>query len=95
MYDYMRALEDRFNSKPSQKERQQLEAMRQEVAALLDKEGRKKLLHLVDTHTMAQEEMALNSFIEGFRLDLGIALELTADGSHSYEQEHFNQTEGE
>ena len=31
MYDYMRALEDRFNSKPSYEQRQQLEAMRQEV----------------------------------------------------------------
>ena len=87
MYDYMRALEDRFNSKPSQKQRQQLETMRQEVSALLDKPGRKKLLRLVDAHTMAQEEMALNSFIAGFRLALGIAMELTADGSYSYERE--------
>ena len=57
MYDYMRALEDRFNSKPSYEQRQQLEAKHQEVSALLDKEGRKKLLQLVDAHTLAQEEM--------------------------------------
>ena len=87
MYDYMRALEDRFNPKPSQKQRQQLEAMRQEIAALLDKEGRKKLLRLVDAHTMAQEEIALISFTTGFRLALGIAMELTADGRYSYERE--------
>ncbi len=40
MYDYMRALEDRFNSKPSQAQRQQLETMRHEVSVQLDKEGR-------------------------------------------------------
>ena len=87
MYDYMRALEDRFNSKQSYEQRQQLEAKRQEVAALLDKQGKKKLLRLVDAHTMAQEEMALASFIAGFRLAWGIATELGADGSYSYEQE--------
>ena len=63
MYDYMRALEDRFNSRPSYEQRQQLEAKRQEVSALLDKAGRKKLLQLVDAHTLAKEEMALTSFI--------------------------------
>ena len=36
---------------------------------------------------MAQEEMALASFIAGFRLAWGIAMELGADGSYSYEQE--------
>lgn len=88
MYDYMRALEDRFNAKPSQTQRQQLEAMRQEVAVLLNKEGRKKLLRLVDAHTIAQEEIALTSFIAGFRLAWGIATELNADDSYSYDQGH-------
>lgn len=87
MYDYMRALEDRFNSKPSQAQRQQLIAMRQEVSALLDKEGRKKLLRLVDAHTLAKEEMALTSFIAGFRLAWGIVTELSTGSSYSYEQE--------
>ena len=87
MYDYMRALEERFNSKPSQAQRQQLIAMRQEVSALLDKEGRKKLLRLVDAHTLAKEEMALTSFIAGFRLAWGIVTELSTGSSYSYEQE--------
>ena len=87
MYDYMRALEDRFAPKPNHKRRQELEAKRQEVAALLDKQGRKKLLRLVDAHTMAQEEMALASFIAGFRLAWGITMELGVDGSYSYERE--------
>ena len=87
MYDYMRALEDRFAPKPNHKQRQELETKRQEVAALLDKQGRKKLLRLVDAHTMAQEEMALADFIAGFRLAWGIATELGADGSYSYERE--------
>ena len=87
MYNYMRALEDRFAPKPNHKRRQELEAKRQEVAALLDKQGKKKLLRLVDAHTIAQEEMALVSFIAGFRLAWGIAMELGADGSYSYERE--------
>ena len=87
MYDYMRALEARFNSKPSYEQRQQLIAMRQEVSALLDKEGRKKLLRLVDAHTLAKEEMALTSFVAGFRLAWGIATELSTDSSYSYGQE--------
>ncbi len=93
MYDYMRALEDRFNPKASYEQRQQLAAKRQEVAALLDKQGRKKLLRLVDAHTMAQEEAALNGFIAGFRLARGIAMELGADGGYSYErdQEEINR----
>lgn len=89
MYNYMRALEDRFTPKPNHKQRQELEAKRQEVATLLDKQGRKKLRRLVDAHTMAQEEMALESFIAGFRLAWGIATELSVSGSNSYEQEQL------
>ena len=88
MYDYMRALEDRFTSEAGKAERrQELEAKRQAVSALLDKQGKKKLLRLVDAHTAMQEEMALSSFIAGFRLAWGIATELGADGKYSYEQE--------
>ena len=87
MYDYMRALEDRFNSRPIYEQRQQLEAKRQEVFALLDKAGRKKLLQLVDAHTLAKEEMALTSFIAGFRLAWGIVTELSTDSSYFCEQE--------
>ena len=88
MYEYMRALEDRFAPATMDgKQRQELEAKRHAVSALLDKQGRKKLLRLVDAHTAAQEEMALSSFIAGFRLAWGIAMELGADGSYSYEQE--------
>ena len=50
-------------------------------------QGRKKLLQLVDAHTAMQEEVALSSFIAGFRLAWGIAMELGTDGKYSYEQE--------
>ena len=92
MYDYMRALEDRFSPElQNVEQRQELEAKRQAVSALLDKQGRKKLLQLVDAHTAAQEEMALSSFIAGFRLAWGIAMELGAEGGYSYEQERINR----
>ena len=41
----------------------------------------------MDAHTAAQEETALNSFIAGFRLAWGIAMELASDGSYSYQRE--------
>ena len=88
MYDYMKALEDRFSPAfRNMEQRQELETYRQAVSALLDKQGRKKLLRLVDAHTAAQEEMALSSFIAGFRLAWGIAMELGTDGKYSYEHE--------
>ncbi|MCI8839060.1 MAG: hypothetical protein HFF24_01680 [Oscillospiraceae bacterium] len=87
MYDYMRALEDRFVPKPNHRRRQELETKRQEVSVLLDKQGKKKLLRLVDAHTAAQEEMEMASFIAGFRLAWGIAMELGVDGGYSYDQE--------
>ncbi|MDE6280905.1 MAG: hypothetical protein K2M15_03785 [Oscillospiraceae bacterium] len=88
MYDYMRALEDRFTPDTGNAERrQELEAHRQAVSVLLDKQGRKKLLRLVDAPTAVQEEMSLSGFIAGFRLAWGIAMELGADGKYSYEQE--------
>lgn len=88
MYDYMRALEDRFSLRGKNvAQRQELEEMHQAVSTLLDKQGRKKLLRLVDAHTMVQEEMTLNGFIAGFRLAWGIVMELGTDGSYSYEQE--------
>ena len=42
---------------------------------------------------MAQEEIALNSFVAGFRLAWGISMELATDGSYSYQQEweHLNR----
>ena len=87
MYNYIRALEDRFAPKPNHKRCQEFEIKRQEIATLLDKQARKKLLRLVDTHTMTQEEMALASFTAGFRLAWGIAMELGTNGSYSYERE--------
>ena len=67
MYDYMSALEDRVSTKSNYAEqRKELEAKRQAVSALLDKQGRKKLLRLVDAHTAMQEEMAPSSFIADF-----------------------------
>ena len=83
----MRALEARFAPRPNRKQRRKLEAKRQEVSALLDKESKKKLLRLVDAHTRTQEEVALSSFVAGFRPAWGIAMELGAEGSCSYKRE--------
>ena len=49
MYDYIRAPERRFAPKLNHKRRQ-------EVAALLDKQARKKLLRLVDTPRWHREK---------------------------------------
>lgn len=56
MYDYIRAPKRRFAPKLNHKRRQELEGKRQEVAALLDKQARKKLLRLVDTPRWHREK---------------------------------------
>lgn len=57
MYNYMRVRGDRFTPKLDRKQRRDLETTRQEVSTLLDKQGRKKLLRLVDAQTMALEKL--------------------------------------
>lgn len=86
MYDYIRAPERRFAPKLNHKRRQELEGKRRRLPPCWTSR-REKSAQAGGLPTMAQEKIALNSFIAGFRLAWGIAMELGADGSYSYERE--------
>ncbi|WP_298035390.1 DUF6809 family protein [uncultured Dysosmobacter sp.] len=77
MNDYMKALHQRFFREPENtEEEQEMEQAEQALKATLDREQRKLLLKLANAQSLWQERTALESFIAGFQLALGIAGEL-------------------
>ena len=87
MYDYMKALQERFDKKPSERLVRAVQSAREEVREGMDDEKRKKLLRLLDAQNMLLEEATLLSFTAGFKLAWGMAKELEADGLYSFERE--------
>ena len=85
MNDYMRALHQRFFREPAYPDvREEIEALRWELRAQLDRQNREKLLKLVDLGIELREETSLAAFTAGFQLALGIAGELEP---YSFEDE--------
>lgn len=85
MYDYMQALQEKFFSDDIYaKRRQEIEAIRYKLSHTLYKQQRKHLLQLVDAESQLRDDMALDSFIAGFRLACGIGSELGKDNWYSY-----------
>ncbi len=92
MYEYLRALKERFS--PEVKKGpliQEIEASRQTLACRLDRQGRKELLRLLDAQDALRYETALDSFVAGFRLAKGIEAELGAVEPYSYAREQERQ----
>ena len=87
MYDYMKALQERFDKKPPERLVRAVQSAREEVREGMDDEKRKKLLRLLDAQNMLLEEATLMSFTAGFKLAWGTAKELEADGLYSFERE--------
>ncbi len=88
MYEYLRALRDRFPpAERTEKLIQEVETHRQTLAYRLDKQGRKELLHLIDAQSALQDEVALYNFVAGFRLAKGIESELQSQEPYSYTRE--------
>ena len=84
MYDYMKALQERFDKKPPEQLVRAVQSAREEG---MDDEKRKKLLRLLDAQNILLEEATLMSFTAGFKLAWGMAKELEADGLYSFERE--------
>ena len=85
MYNYMRALREKFFSDDVYAEqRQEIETIRYKLSHTLDKQRRKQLLQLVDAESQLRDDMVLDSFIAGFRLACGICSELGKDNWYSY-----------
>ena len=87
MYDYMKALQERFDKKPPERLVRAVQSAREEVREEMDDEKRKKLLRLLDAQNILLEEATLMSFTAGFKLAWGMAKELEADGLYSFERE--------
>ena len=87
MYDYMKALQERFDKKPPERLARAVQSAREEVREGMDDEKRKKLLRLLDAQNILLEEATLMSFTAGFKLAWGMAKELETDGLYSFDQE--------
>ena len=87
MYDYMKALQKRFDRQEYPELDTQIEYAQAELRRDMDAAGRRKLLRLLDAQNALLTEYTLMSFAAGFKLACGMAKELEADGLYSFEQE--------
>ena len=87
MYDYMKALQKRFDCQPHPDLDAQVEYAHEELRRDMDAAGRGKLLRLLDAQNTLLVESKLMSFTAGFKLAAGIAGELGAPYSFDADEE--------
>ena len=87
MYDYMRALQKRFDRQEHSKLDTQIERAQEELRRDMDAARRGKLLRLLDAQNTLLAESKLMSFMAGFKLAAGIAGELGAPYSFEADEE--------
>ena len=87
MYDYMKALQKRFDRQEHSELDKQVKYAREELRRDMDAARRGKLLRMIDTQNSLLAESTLMSFTAGFKLAWGMAKELEADGLYSFERE--------
>ena len=87
MYDYMKALQERFDEKQPVQLVYAVQSVREGPRDGIDAESRRKLLRLLDAQNTLLARSTLMSFTAGFKLAWGIATELEADGLYSFEKE--------
>ena len=87
MYDYMKALQKRFDRQPHPDLDAQVEYAQEELRRDMDAAGRKKLLRLLDAQNTLLVESKLMSFTAGFKLAAGIAGGLGAPYSFDADEE--------
>ena len=87
MYDYMKALQKRFDRQEHGELDAQIDYAQVELRRDMDATERKKLLRLLDAQNALLAESKLMSFTAGFKLAWGMAKELEADGLYSFELE--------
>lgn len=89
MYDYMRALQRQFESKPRlmQELADEVARTHKELSSRLAKEDRKLLLRLVDMEDSLRGHATLHSFTCGYRLACGIHRELAEEPMYSFDKE--------
>ena len=87
MYDYMKALQKRFDHQSHPELDTQIKSAHEEPRRDMDAVGCGKLLRLLDAQNTLLIESKLMSFTAGFKLAWGVARELEADGLYSFERE--------
>ena len=87
MYDYMKALQKRFDRQPHPDLDAQVEYAQEELRRGMDATERKKLLRLLDAQNTLLVESKLMSFTAGFKLAWGMAGELGAPYSFDVDEE--------
>ena len=87
MYDYMKALQDRFDHQEHTELDEQVKCAQEELQCDMDAVGRRKLLRLLDAQNALLVEAKLMSFTAGFKLAAGIAGELGAPYSFDADEE--------
>ena len=87
MYDYMKALQERFDRQPHPELYTQVEYAQAELRWDMDAAGRRKLLRLLDAQNTLLVESKLMSFTAGFKLAAGIAGELGTPFSFDADEE--------
>ena len=87
MYDYMKALQKRFDRQSHPDLDAQVEYAQEELRRDMDAAGRRKLLRMLDAQNTLLVESKLMSFTAGFKLAWGMVKELEADGLYSFERE--------
>ena len=87
MYDYMKALQKRFDHQSHPELDTQIKSAHEELRRDMDTAGRRKLLRLLDAQNTLLVEATLMSFTAGFKLAAGIAGELGTPYSFEREEE--------
>lgn len=89
MYDYMKALQQQFETKPQsiQEITNEVDRTHKELSSRLAKEDRKLLLQLVDLEDDLHNLATLHSFTCGYRLACGIHRELAEEPLYSFDKE--------
>lgn len=87
MYDYMKALQKRFDRQEHSELDEQVKCAQEELRWDMDAAGRRKLLRLLDAQNTLLVEVKLMSFTAGFKLAAGIAGELGAPYSFEADKE--------
>ena len=96
MYDYMKALQRHFETKPRslQELANEISQTHKELSCRLAKEERKILLRLVAMEDDLRGVATLHSFTCGYRLACGIQKELAAEPPYSFAKEEEERARG-
>ena len=87
MYDYMKALQKRFDRQEHSKLDAHIKSAHEELRRDMDTAGRRKLLRRLDAQNTLLVESKLMSFTAGFKLAAGIAGELGTPYSFDADEE--------